>query len=185
MQSALTDSKLVDVQPFGKEYQKSILQFQDFLSRNIHQMTGKFRQPFHGLRYHYDHKHLIGFRTEQSEVTVNGNCLFDSLLYILGEWKKPHETKDEYYERIDDFRRDIILHSLSSGHRIGYENLNQAATNEQGAPVYREHVVNNTFIDSKKYVPAGVIKSFSDLKKRHIILFEIHTNGILNVHIYL
>jgi hypothetical protein len=45
--------------------------------------------------------------------------------------------------------------------------------------------VNNTFIDTTKYVPAGVIKSFCDLKKRNVILFEIHTNGVLNVHIYI
>ena len=182
--SALNDSKFIDIQPFGQEYRDSISQFQDFLTRNIQQMTGNFRQPFHGLRYNYERGILTGFRSDEDEITINGNCLFDSLLYVLGEGKKD-ETKEQYYERIADFRRELIIHSLSSGHRIGYENLNQQATKERGAPVYREHVVNNTFIDTTKYVPAGVIKSFCDLKKRNVILFEIHTNGILNVHIYI
>lgn len=182
--SALSDSKLIDIQPFGPKYRESILQFQDFLTQNIHQMTGNFRQPFYGLRYYYDDGNLTGLRSIESEITVNGNCLFDSLLYILGEEKKD-ETKEQYYERIADFRRELIIHSLSSGHRIGYENLNQKETKKQGVPIYREHVVNNTFIDTTKYVPAGVIKSFCDLKKRHVILFEIHTNGILNVHVYI
>ena len=184
--SALNDSKFIDIQPFGQEYRDSISQFQDFLTRNIQQMTGteKFRQPFHGLRYYYDDGNLTGLRSVEREITVNGNCLFDSLLYVLGKGKGD-ETKEQYYVRIADFRRELIIHSLSSGHRIGYENLNQEASEEQGVPVYREHVVNNTFIDSTEYVPAGVIKSFCDLKKRHVILFEIHTNGALNVHIYI
>jgi hypothetical protein len=182
--SALSDSQFIDIQPFGQQYRDSILQFQKFLTRNIHQMTGNFRQPFYGLRYYYDDGNLTGLRSVESEITVNGNCLFDSLLYILGEGKKD-ETMEQYYERIADFRRELILHSLTSGHRIAYENLNQQASEERGEAVYREHVVNNTFMDTTKYVPAGVIKSFSDLKKRHVILFEIHTNGVLNVHIYI
>ena len=182
--SALNDSKFIDIQPFGQEYRDSILQFQNFLTRNIQQMTGNFRQPFYGLRYNYERGILTGFRSDQDEITINGNCLFDSLLYVLGEGKGD-ETKEQYYERIADFRRELIIHSLSSGHRIGYDNLNQTETKKQGVPVYREHVVNNTFIDTTKYVPAGVIKSFCDLKKRNVILFEIHTNGVLNVHIYI
>jgi hypothetical protein len=84
VRSALSDSQFIDIEPFGPEYRDSILQFQDFLTRNIHQMTGNFRQPFYGLRYYYDDGNLTGLRSVESEITVNGNCLFDSLnKYLL------------------------------------------------------------------------------------------------------
>ena len=176
---ALVDSKGIDVVPFGIEYRKSIYCFEQFLLENMHQMKGVFKYPLYGSRF--EHNPTDGpkerrLSSDIHEIAIDGNCLFSSLLYIL----RIKDT-DEMRKAL---RYTLINHGLELNHTFAYNELNRERSTRY-APVYRTKHVDKSFLDSKEYVPASVIQSFTDLARRHVILFEIHSNGIMNAHLFL
>jgi hypothetical protein len=170
----------------GTRYEASLLNFKEFLNENVKQMTGitpTHKTPaLYGLRYEYDGHKIVGLQMNGDEITGNGNCLFDSLLYIENDGPYSGSTIDRL-EEVRQLRVELFTHSIVVEQRIEYTDI----VREPGKPRKSVHKVLNpeVAISERSFVPAEMIKTFCDLKQKHIMLFTIYETGTLNVDIYL
>jgi hypothetical protein len=138
---------------------KSIYIFNELIKRYIDQMTGQVRKPYHGLNMRC-RRDQCTYKLKTKEIISDGNCLFDSLLYILGR----HQTHASQMA----LRRELYQHYIINGDadNRGYDF--EVAKSSQ-------HV----------YASTHVIKSFTEIYRRNVIVFELHNSGVFNAFLFI
>ena len=138
---------------------KSIHTFNEMIKMYIGEMTGQVRKPYHGLSMRCRGDQCT-YKLKTEEIIADGNCLFDSLLYILG-WRQTDAARM-------DLRRELYHHfKINNGDHNHEYDLEDAKTNK--------HI----------YASSHVLKSFVELYRRHVIVFELHNSGVFNAHIFI
>jgi hypothetical protein len=168
----------------GVRYRASLLNFKEFLTANIKQMTGimpMMEEPLYGLRYVEDDHNDLSLELKGNEITLNGNCLFDSLLYIENDG----HYEGSGYDRLDAVRQlrvELFEHAIRVKQTIEYTDIVR-----QGKDRKALHKPLNLKVEmhTNTFVPAEIIKTYCDLKKKHIMLFTIYNTGTLRVDLYL
>jgi len=138
---------------------KSIHTFNELIKMYIGEMTGQVRKPYHGLSVRCRGDQCT-YKLKTREIIADGNCLFDSLLYILGWAQTPAAQMA--------LRKELYHHFKINGGDHNHEyDLEDAKTNK--------HI----------YASTHVLKSFVELYRRHVIVFELHNSGVFNAHIFI
>ena len=167
-------------------YKASLLNFKEFISSNIKQMTGITQShtnpPLYGLRYVEEYGEIVGLQGIGDEITSNGNCLFDSLLYIENDG--PYKgSRDDRLEEVRQLRIELFIHAIDVGQKIEYTDI--VRTRGKRSKEVHKRLNLEDAMGERTFVPAEIIKTFCDLKKKHIMLFTIYNSGTLNVDLYL
>ena len=137
---------------------KSIYIFNELIKRYIDQMTGQVRKPYHGLSLRCRGDQCT-YKLKTKEIIADGNCLFDSLLYILGR-RQTHAAQMA-------LRRELYQHYIINGD-----------TDNRG---YNFEVAKSS---QHVYASTHVIKSFTEIYKKNVIVFELHNSGIFNAFLF-
>jgi hypothetical protein len=138
---------------------KSIHTFNELIKMYIGEMTGQIRKPYHGLSMRCRGDQCT-YKLNTREIIADGNCLFDSLLYILG-WEQTPAAQMA-------LRKELYHHFMINNGEHNHEyDLEDAKVNK--------HV----------YASSHVLKSFVELYRRHVIVFELHNSGVFNAHIFI
>ena len=92
---------------------RSFKRFKDFLEKHIGNMTGAKGNLFYGLETRCGRDECT-YDLNIEEITADGNCLFDSLLYMLGDARdeRGHRAQDA---ECDGLRRQLVRHYIDSG----------------------------------------------------------------------
>lgn len=138
---------------------KSVHTFNQLIKMYIGQMTGQVRKPYHGLSVRCRGDQCT-YKLKTKEIIADGNCLFDSLLYILGR-------KQTDAARMD-LRRELYHHFI---HNKGAHN--------------HDYDLETAKISKDSFASTHVLKSFTELYRRHIIVFELHNSGEFNAQIFI
>lgn len=138
---------------------KSVYTFNQLIKMYIGQMTGQVRKPYHGLSLRCRGDQCT-YKIKTNEIIADGNCLFDSLLYILGR-----EQSDSSRMAL---RRELYHHFI----------YNKGAHNH-------DYDLEAAKISKDSFASTHVLKSFTELYKRHIIVFELHNSGEFNAQIFI
>ena len=140
---------------------RSIYMFNEFIKRHIHDMTGEIRKPYHGLSVICSkHDDQCTIRINHKEIIADGNCLFDSLLYILGR-RQTHKTQM-------DLREELVKHFIDN----------------EGYMINNNYDLEDARKNQTSYSPIDIIKSFTDIYKRHVIVFELYNSGAINATLF-
>ena len=138
---------------------RSIYTFNEIIKMHIGEMTGQVHKPYHGLSIRCRGDQCT-YKLKTREITADGNCLFDSLLYILGQ--------EQTHARQMALRRELYQHFI---HNKGAHNHN--------------YDLEDAKINKDIYASTHVIKSFTELYRKHVIVFELHNSGEFNAHIFI
>jgi hypothetical protein len=140
---------------------RSIYMFNEFIKSHIHDMTGEIRKPYHGLSVVCSkHDDQCTTRINSKEIIADGNCLFDSLLYILGQ-RQTHKTQM-------DLREELVKHFIVN----------------EGVMINNNYDLEDARKNQSSYSPIDLIKSFTDIYKRHVIVFELYNSGVINATLF-
>ena len=138
---------------------KSVYTFNQLIKMYIGQMTGQVRKPYHGLSLKCRGDQCT-YKLKTNEIIADGNCLFDSLLYILG--------RDQTDAARMALRRELYHHFI---HNKGAHN--------------HDYDLEAAKISKDSFASTHVLKSFTELYRRHIIVFELHNSGEFNAQIFI
>ena len=138
---------------------KSVYTFNQLIKMYIGQMTGQVRKPYHGLSLRCRGDQCT-YTLKTKEIIADGNCLFDSLLYILGRQQTDAARMD--------LRRELYHHFI---HNKGAHN--------------HDYDLETAKISKDSFASTHVLKSFTELYRRHIIVFELHNSGEFNAQIFI
>jgi hypothetical protein len=145
---------------------RSFKQFKDFIDKHIHKMTGTKGNPFYGLRTRCRGDECT-YELNTHEITGDGNCLFDSFLYMLGHTRR-HRDDAVQDEKCDSLRAQLINHYIESGGvSNGTYDLRAAAK------------------DKRSYTPTIIVQSFVDVFKTNVIVFELFNSGEFNAQLFM
>lgn len=140
---------------------RSIYMFNEFIKRHIHDMTGEIRKPYHGVSVVCSkHDDQCTTRINSKEIIADGNCLFDSLLYILG--------RGQTHKAQMDLREQLVKHFIDN----------------EGFIINNEYDLEDARKNQSSYSPIDLIKSFTDIYKRHVIVFELYNSGVINATLF-
>jgi len=136
---------------------RSIFMFNELIKMYIGEMTGEVRKPYHGLslRCRLDQ---CTYKLNHKEIVADGNCLFHSLLYILG--------RNESHASQMALRRELYQHFID----------NEGIHNGNDLEVAK--------VTKEAYASIHVIKSFTELYRKNVIVFELHNSGVFNAHLF-
>jgi hypothetical protein len=176
----------------NNKYLASLLNFKEFLETNISQMTGipPGQYPLYGLRYNETNGIVVGLENNTTEIIGNGDCLFDSLLYIEndGNYKGTIDQRTVDMRRL---RNEIGTHAIDMNQHIEYDDvvpIDQLRPGEKAGTTRNKILDSGTmqkFLNSYDDSPEDFIRTYCDLKKKHIILFTLNVNGSFVAKIYL
>jgi len=145
---------------------RSFKRFKDFLEKHIDKMTGARGNVFYGLETRCRGDECT-YDLNTKEITADGNCLFDCLLYMLGDARDERSRRTQDAE-CDGLRRQLIRHYIDSGGvSNGTYNLEKAVTNK------------------RSYTPTIIVESFVDIYKTNVIVFELFNNGNFNAQLFM
>lgn len=137
---------------------RSIHTFNEIIKMHIGEMTGQVRKPYHGLSVRCRSDQCT-YKMKTREIIANGNCLFHSLLYILG--------RNETHASQMALRRELYQNFID----------NQGIHNGDDLEVAKS--------TKDAYASINVIKSFTEIYQRHVIVFELHNSGVFNAHLFI
>jgi hypothetical protein len=145
---------------------RSFKQFKDFLEKHIGNMTGARGNVFYGLKTRCRRDECT-YELNTDEITAEGNCLFDSLLYMTGDARdeRGHRVQDA---ECDGLRRQLVRHYID---HIGVPN----------GPYNLEEAVRN----KESYTPTIIVESFVDIYKTNVIVFELFNDGTFNGQLFM
>jgi hypothetical protein len=138
---------------------RSIHTFNEIIKMHIGEMTGQVRKPYHGLSVRCRGDQCT-YKLKTREIIADGNCLFDSLLYILGR----EQTRAAQMA----LRRELYQHFI---HNKGTHNHN--------------YDLEDAKVNKHIYASTHVLKSFTEIYQRHVIVFELHNSGVFNAHLFI
>ena len=141
----------------------SLHKFNDFVKRNI-RPTGN---PYYGLKFkcrqNEYRQNECTYESVIDEIIADGNCLFASLLYILDKRfsSKPESSRNKESE----LRKKIVDH---------YIEKQSVSTN-----------ITEKDSTEKNFMTIDIIRSFTDIYEKNVIVIEIYADGNINATLIL